>query len=55
MPKWIKKKLTIGLEEQRALTPALRPIADLVISKEEKELRHKLGLQVRCRPCGQWF
>ena len=63
MPKWIKKKLTIGITEEWAPTSALRPIADLVYPKKGeakkkekiKERRRKLGLEVRCRFCRQWF
>ena len=60
---WIGQKLKHAVEHEKPLTPALRPIADLVYPKkgeakekeEIKELRRKLGLEVRCRYCRQWF
>ena len=60
---WIRRKLKRAVRDEKPLTPALRPIADLVYPKkgsaeemeEIKERRKKLGLEVRCRHCHQWF
>ena len=56
---WIRRKLKRAVRDKKPLTPALRPIADLVYPKngnyEDKERRRKLGLEVRCRYCHQWF
>ena len=60
---WIRRKLKRAVRDKKPLTPALRPIADLVYPKKGeakkkekiKERRCKLGLEVRCRFCRQWF